>query len=116
VLEIEPGEADQVTAVFEVLITRAVNFWVPADATVAVAGETVTTTAGGLDDEFAGTETPEQAARKRREETKVTRIAHWNKSARSERRRFLAGGKAGYDIQPPLKWGFQGRSIHMRIL
>ena len=100
-LEIVPGEADQVTDVFEVLVTRALNCWVPADATVAVAGETVTTM-GVDDDEFAGTETPEQAARKRRADTKVTRIAHWDKLARCQRRRFLAGGSAGCDIQPPL--------------
>jgi hypothetical protein len=44
------------------------------------------------DDELAGTEMPEQAARKRREDTKVTRIVHWDKLARCERRR-LSGRK-----------------------
>src|SRR5262249_33278470 len=33
-----PGEADHVTATFEVLVTSAVNCSVPEDATVAVAG------------------------------------------------------------------------------
>ena len=47
VLEIVPVEADQVTATFEVFVTRAVNCLVPADGTEAVAGETVTTTPGG---------------------------------------------------------------------
>jgi hypothetical protein len=109
VLEIVPGEADQITATFEVLLTRAVNCLVPTDGTVAVAGERVTTTFGELDDdELAGTEMPEQAARKRREATKVTRIAHWDKLARCECRRFLAGESAWCDIQPPLEWGFQG--------
>lgn len=81
-----PREADQVTATSEVLITSAVNCLVPADGTHAVAGDTVTTTGGLDDDEFAGTETPEQAARKRREDTNVTRIAHWGKLARRKRR------------------------------
>ena len=40
-----PGEADQVTAVFGVFDTRAMNATVPADCTVAIAGVTVTTTA-----------------------------------------------------------------------
>lgn len=106
-LEIVPGEADQVTATFEVLLTRAVNCLVPVDGTVAVAGETVTCTSGGPDDdELAGTEMPEQAASKRTE-AKVTRVAHWDKLARYERRRFLAGGSAWCDIQPPLEWGFR---------
>ncbi len=111
-LEIVPGEADQVTATFEVLLTRAVNSLVPTDCTVAVAGETVTSTSVGLDDdELEGTETPEQAVSKRKEATKVTRIAHWDKWARYERRRFLTGGSAWCDIQLPLEWGFKGRSI-----
>ena len=81
-LEIEPKEADQVTATFEVLITRAVNCWVPADATVVVAGETVTCTAGGLLDEFEfEVEKPEQAARKRSEDTKVIRPLQRSSSA-----------------------------------
>jgi len=91
--------------VFEVLITRAVNCIVPADGTEAVAGETVTTTAGGLDDgELAGTEIPEQAAKKRREDSKAIRIAPWHKSARCMRRRILAGGDTRCGIKLPLKW------------
>jgi len=43
-LEMVPTDADQVTAVFELPVTNALNCWVPADGTVAVAGETVTTT------------------------------------------------------------------------
>ena len=113
--EIVPSDADQVTAVFELPATEALNCWVPADWTVAVAGETVTTTPGGLDDEFAGTETPEQAAKKRREDAKATRIAHCrklgHKFARYERRRFVAGGSARYNIQPPLEQGF-GRTLN----
>ena len=42
-------DADQFTATFEVLLTKAVNCAVPADATVAVAGVTVTTTAAALE-------------------------------------------------------------------
>ena len=38
--------ADQVTVRFDALVTVAVNETVPADCTVAVAGVTVTTTAG----------------------------------------------------------------------
>src|SRR5258706_2842967 len=41
-----PIVADQLTAVFDVLDTGAVNETVLADSTVAVAGVTVTTTAG----------------------------------------------------------------------
>jgi hypothetical protein len=44
-LEIVPGEADQVTATFDVFDTRAVNCSVPPEDTVAVAGMTVTDTA-----------------------------------------------------------------------
>ena len=79
-----PGEADQVTAEFEVLMTRAVNCMVPAETTEAVAGETVTTTAGGLfDDEFGlAVETPAQAARQRRAAANVIRIANCDKLAR----------------------------------
>ena len=42
--EIVPGDADHVTATFEVLLTKAVNCCDPADGTVAVAGVTVTAT------------------------------------------------------------------------
>ena len=45
-LEIVPKEADQVTATFDVLVTRAVNCFDAPEATVAVVGVTVTTTAG----------------------------------------------------------------------
>ncbi len=38
-LEIEPPEADQVTAVFVEPVTVAVNCWVPAEETVAEAGD-----------------------------------------------------------------------------
>jgi hypothetical protein len=34
-----PAVADQVTAVFEVLLTMAVNCWVAAETTIAVAGD-----------------------------------------------------------------------------
>ena len=88
---------------------------VPPDGTEAVAGETVTTT-GLDDDEFAGTEMPEQPARKSRAETKVTRIVHWQKFTRCERRLFLAWGTAGCNIQTPLKWGFPGDARFLRIL
>ena len=46
-LDIVPMLADQVTLVFEVLLTVAVNCWVPADSTVVEFGETVTLTAAG---------------------------------------------------------------------
>jgi hypothetical protein len=83
VLEIVPGEADQVTATFEVLVTSAVNCWVPADTTVAVRGETVTCIAGGLFDDWDGlaVETPEQAERKKSEDTNVIRNTHRDRSA-----------------------------------
>jgi len=42
--DIFPGEADQVTATLDVLVTNAVNCSVPPEATVAVAGVTVTAT------------------------------------------------------------------------
>src|SRR5258706_12909986 len=42
-----PVVADQVTVRFDAFVTVAVNETVPADCTVAVAGVTVTTTAGG---------------------------------------------------------------------
>ena len=76
-LEIVPGEADQVTAVFEVFVTRALNCLVPADTRFAVDGETVTAMAGGLFDDEDGLEVekPEHPARKRSEDTKVIRIA-----------------------------------------
>ncbi len=53
VLEIVPAEADQVTEVFVLPVTVAVNCWVPPEGTVAEVGEretaitllTVTTTA-----------------------------------------------------------------------
>jgi hypothetical protein len=96
VLEIEPGDADQVTDVFEVLITSALNCMAPADSTEAVPGETVTATPGGLfdeEDEFP-VETPEQAASRRRADTKVSRVAPRDKSARCERQLFPAGGSA----------------------
>jgi hypothetical protein len=106
-LEMLPVEADHVTATLDVLLTRAVNCRVPADGTEAVAGETVTTTAGGVDDdEFAGTEMPEQAAKKRREDSKATRIVPWHKSA--PRLRVLAGGSARCGIKQALRWGFGG--------
>jgi hypothetical protein len=82
-----PGEAVQVTAVFEVLVTTAENCFAPPDATVAVAGETVTTMAGGLFDEFElAVETPEHAARPRSDDTNAIRIAHWDRLSLSERR------------------------------
>ena len=107
-----PLDADQVTEVFEVFNTRAVNCMVPAEAMVAVAGETVTVTAGGLFDDEAGlaVETPAQPERQRSAAANVIRIAHCGKSARRERQLFLAGGIAGCDIQPPLDWGLGGRS------
>jgi hypothetical protein len=79
---------------------------VPAEAMVAVEGETVTVTAGGLFDDEAGlaVETPAQAERQRSAAANVIRIAHCGKSARRERQLFLAGGIAGCDIQPPLDW------------
>ena len=43
-LEIVPGDADHVTATFEVLLTKAVNCKDPADGTVGVDGVTVTAT------------------------------------------------------------------------
>jgi hypothetical protein len=43
-----PGVADQVTAVFDVLVTTAVNCIVADDVTVAVEGLTVTTIDPGL--------------------------------------------------------------------
>jgi hypothetical protein len=46
VFETVPRDADQVTAIFDVLVTRAVNCAVPADGTVTAAGVTVTLTAG----------------------------------------------------------------------
>lgn len=47
-LETVPEDANQVTAMLDVLVTRAVN-WVDApEATVAVVGVTVTTTLGVL--------------------------------------------------------------------
>ena len=49
VFEIVPGEADQVTATFDVLLTRAVNCAVAAEDTVAVAGVTVTATLAAFD-------------------------------------------------------------------
>jgi hypothetical protein len=108
-LEILPLEADHVTATLDVLLTRAVNCRVPADGTEAVAGETVTTTAGGVDDdELAGTEMPEQAAKKRSEDTKATRIVHWRKLARCGRRPILAGGSAWCSIKLPHEMGFRG--------
>jgi hypothetical protein len=108
-----PVEADQVTAEFEVFITRAVNCRVPAETTVAVEGETVTVTAGGLfdDEPELAVETPEQAERQRSAAAKVIRITHCGKSARRERQLFLAGGSAGCDIQPPLERGF-GRTLN----
>jgi hypothetical protein len=48
VLEIVPGDADQVTDVFEVLVTTAVNCMVAEDATEAVEGFTVTTIVPGV--------------------------------------------------------------------
>jgi hypothetical protein len=48
VLEIVPKEANQVTATFDVLVTTAVNCVDAPEATVAVAGVTVTTTLGAL--------------------------------------------------------------------
>jgi len=80
---------------------------VAAEATVAVDGETVTVTAGGLFDDDAGlaVETPAQAERQRSAAANVIRIAHCGKSARCERRLFLAGGSAVCDIQPPLDRG-----------
>jgi len=45
-LEIVPAPADQVTAVFEVFVTFAENCCVPADAMLALSGETATVIAG----------------------------------------------------------------------
>jgi hypothetical protein len=45
VLETVPGEADHVTATFDVLVTTAVNCVDAPEATVAVVGATVTATA-----------------------------------------------------------------------
>jgi hypothetical protein len=47
--EIVPAEAHQVTATFEVLLTRAVNCCVPVDATVGAVGVKLTTTAAVLE-------------------------------------------------------------------
>ena len=44
---IVPAVALQVTAVFDVLVTVAVNCWVPEGATVTGLGATVTVTGGG---------------------------------------------------------------------
>ena len=46
--EILPSEADQVTAVFELLLTLAENCCEPAEGSVALLGEIVTLTALGL--------------------------------------------------------------------
>jgi hypothetical protein len=46
-VEIDPAEVDQVTAVFDVPLTVAVNCWVPPDESVALAGETATDTVPG---------------------------------------------------------------------
>jgi hypothetical protein len=46
-LEIDPEEVDQVTAVFVVPLTLAVNCWVPPEETVAPAGEIATDTVLG---------------------------------------------------------------------
>jgi hypothetical protein len=43
-----PGDADQVTATFDVLVTTAVNCIVPAEVTDAVEGLTVTTIEPGV--------------------------------------------------------------------
>lgn len=45
-MEIVPFVVDQVTAVFVVPLTVAVNCWVPPEDTVALVGETETETAG----------------------------------------------------------------------
>jgi hypothetical protein len=46
-LETDPAVADQVTAVFVVPVTDAVNCWVPVEATVATVGEMLMATLDG---------------------------------------------------------------------
>jgi hypothetical protein len=46
-VEIEPADADHVTAVFVEPVTVAVNCWLPAEVTVAEVGEMETDTAAG---------------------------------------------------------------------
>jgi len=46
-VEMDPAEVDQVTAVFDVPLTVALNCWVPLEETVALVGETATDTVVG---------------------------------------------------------------------